>query len=353
MSRQERNGPVELDPRIEQLIQRAPKAEIHLHLVGSAQPDTIVELAKKYPDAGVPADAAEVRRWYEFVDFLHFIDVYIAVSRLVRSGEDIAALVEGSARDLAAQNVRYAEMTITPFTQLRAGIAYPEIVEGLDEGRARARRLGVDFAWVYDMPGEDGQEAAEATVALLDLPAPNGLVGFGLGGPEVGVDRRSYAWAFDRARAIGLHSVPHAGEADGPASVRAALDALGADRIGHGVRSVEDPELLRRLVDDQVPLEVCPSSNVCTGVYPTLADHSLPTLLAAGAFVSINTDDPPMFSTTLNDEYRRIATAFDLDVATIAQLMRNGVTASFMHESAKRDMLGQIDATVQAITPSI
>ena len=142
--------------------------------------------------------------------------------------------------------------------------------------------------------------------------------------------------------------MPHAGEADGPSSVWAALDALGADRIGHGVRAVEDPDLVARLVQEQIPLEVCPSSNICTGVFPALSDHSLPILLDAGAFVTINSDDPPMFSTTLNEEYERIAEVFDLGIDAIAELIRNGIDAAFISDSAKAGLARELDACVQA-----
>lgn len=328
-------------------IRDVPKAELHLHLVGSASPHVVAGLAAKYPDAGIPAAADELAGWFEFTNFEHFIEVYARVSSLVRTGDDIATLIEGSASDLAPQNVRYAEMTVTPYTQIQAGIDFGEIVEGLDEGRARAKNLGVDFAWIFDIPGEMGQHAAEVTVDLAVESPPTGLVGFGLGGIEAGVDRASFAWAFDKARDSGLKSVPHAGEADGPNSILAALDDLCADRIGHGVRAVEDPKLLQRLVDDQVPLEVCPSSNVCTGVFATLEEHSLPALLAAGAFVTINTDDPPMFSTTLIDEYLRIASTFELDLATIARLVRNGVEASFLDPDSKTTIIEEIDRTLK------
>jgi aminodeoxyfutalosine deaminase len=323
-------------------IRDVPKVELHLHLVGSASPHAVADLATKYRGAGIPASVAELAEWFEFTDFNHFIEVYARVSSLVRAGEDIATLIEGSAHDLASQNVCYAEMTVTPYTQIQAGIDYAEIVEGLDEGRSRAKDLGVDFAWIFDIPGEMGQDAADVTVSLAVDSPPAGLVGFGLGGIELGVERADFAWAFDKARAAGLKSVPHAGEADGPSSILAALDALCADRIGHGVRAVEDPNLLQRLVDEQTPLEVCPSSNVCTGVFDSLREQSLPKLLEAGVFVTINTDDPPMFSTTLVDEYHRIASEFNLDLATIAQLVRNGVQASFLDAASKTALMDEI-----------
>jgi aminodeoxyfutalosine deaminase len=324
-------------------IRAVPKVELHLHLVGSASPSVVAALAAIHPDAGVPDSVDELKGWFEFTDFAHFIEVYAQVSSLVRSAANIATLIESSAHDLAAQNVRYAEMTVTPYTQIEAGIPYEDIVDGLNDGRARARDHGVEFAWVYDFPGQMGQNAAEVTVDLAVESPPPGLVGFGLGGIEHGVDRSSFAGVFDRATASGLKSVPHAGEADGPTSILAALEDLKADRIGHGVRAVEDPSLLQRLVDTQIPLEVCPSSNVCTGVFTSLGEHTLPQMLAAGAFVTINTDDPPMFSTTLNDEYLRVASTFDLGLSAIAQLVRNGVEASFLDQGTKAVLLGEIN----------
>jgi aminodeoxyfutalosine deaminase len=166
------------------------------------------------------------------------------------------------------------------------------VTEGLTEGRRRAAALGVALALVYDIPGQMGEEGARATLAAaLDHP-PDGLVGFGLGGAEAGVERRDFGWAFDRARTAGLASLPHAGEGDGPASVWAAIDRLGAVRIGHGVRAVEDPALVAELAARGIPLEVCPSSNVCTRVVPSLAEHPIAAFRDAGVVVTVNSDDP-------------------------------------------------------------
>lgn len=336
---------------LEALVRAVPKVDLHLHLVGSASPDVVAELAARHPDAGVPTRPDQLARWYRFRDFAHFIEIYAQVSSLVRSGDDIATLVRHAARDLAAQNGRYAEITVTPVTHVAAGIPYPEVVAGLDHGRAEARRLGVELAWVFDVPGELGQPAARATLGWAVDHPPDGLVAFGLGGVEAGVDRARFAWAFDAARAVGLRSVPHAGEADGPRSIVAALDRLGADRIGHGIRAVDDAALLARLAADQVPLEVCPSSNVCTGVVPALDDHPLPRLLDAGVFVTINTDDPPMFATTLCDEYLRVAHQFQLDHHDVERLAINGVTASFLPDSTKTRLIDEIRASTAECLP--
>lgn len=333
---------------VESFCASVPKIELHLHLVGSASPETVAELAARSPDTRVPDDPDALRTLYEFRDFEHFIGVYQLVNALVTTGEDIVTLLVGAARELAAQNVRYAEMTVTPFKHALAGIPYGDVVEGLAEGRAEARRLGLDFAWIYDIPGEDGQQGAEATLDWALNSPPDGLVGFGLAGAEAGVERRDYAWAFDKARAAGLRSVPHAGEGDGPASVWGAITALKADRIGHGVRAAEDPVLVDHLVETQIPLEVCPSSNVCTRVFDSLEEHSIGALLEAGAFVTLNTDDPPMFNTTLVDEYQRVATTLGLDVDAVAGLARNAVTASFASPTDKERWLSEIDAATAA-----
>jgi aminodeoxyfutalosine deaminase len=195
---------------------------------------------------------------------------------------------------------------------------------------------------VYDVAGEMGPAATQFTLdAALNDP-PDGLVAFGLSGIEAGVDRAHYTDAFDRARAAGLRSVPHAGESDGPASVWAALGYLRADRIGHGVRAIEDPRLVEHLAERHVPLEVCPTSNICTRVYPTLDHHPIRRLMDAGVIVTINTDDPPMFSTTLNDEYLRVANAFDLDLDDVANLVTNGVRSSFMDVGDREALLSEI-----------
>ena len=249
-------------------ILAVPKVELHLHLVGSASPSTVAALAARRPGAGVPSDLDELLKFFEFTDFAHFIEFYSTVNSLVRDGEAIVSMIDGAAADLAAQQVRYVEMTITPYSHVvDAGIAYDEVLEALAEGRSRARRRGVEFAWVYDIPGEMGEAAAEFTTHAAVNNPPDGLVGLGLGGVEAGVDRARFAEYFDRARAVGLRSVPHAGEADGPASVWAALGFLRADRIGHGVRAIDDDRLVAHLVEHQIPLEVCRS------IHPQPSSH--------------------------------------------------------------------------------
>ena len=229
---------------------------------------------------------------------------------LIRDDADVATLTYDIARDLAAQQVRYAELTLTPYSSITRGIPAEAFCAAVEDARERAERdFGIALRWCFDIPGEAGIPAADVTLDTALRVAPPGLVSFGLGGPELGVPRAQFAPHFAKAKAAGLHSVPHAGESTGPDSVRDALDHLGAERIGHGIHAVEDERLLDRLRDEQIPLEVCPTSNVCTRSAPSLAEHPLPRLVAHGVQVRINSDDPPMFSTTLTHEYEVAARA--------------------------------------------
>jgi aminodeoxyfutalosine deaminase len=330
---------------LDSFIERLPKVELHLHLVGSASIPTILTLAGRHRDIPAPRTEAELQAFYEFRDFPHFSEVYGLVSSLVRAPEDVASLVTGTARDLAAQNVRYVELTVTPYTHVRAGIPAAAVTEALDvAARSALAEHGVRVAYVFDIAGELGAEAALATLEHAVSCPPAALTGFGLAGIEQA--RAAYLDVFRdvfrEAVAAGLHSVPHAGEMTGPSTIWEALDGLGAERIGHGSSCLADPRLVARLREAQVPLEVCPTSNVCTGQVPDLAAHPMPRMLAEGLFVTLNSDDPPMFGTSLNMEYRRAATAFGLSPADLAGLAVNGVRASFLDDAAKRDLIDEI-----------
>ncbi|MEV5831887.1 adenosine deaminase [Spirillospora sp. NPDC052242] len=332
---------------IEAFIDALPKVELHVHLVGSASVPTVLELARRHPDGGVPVDERELRAFYKFTDFPHFAQVYDRVNHLVRTPEDVATLVLGAARDLAAQNVRYVELTVTPQAHTRAGIPHHAVREALDIAARRARELhGIQVAYIYDIPADFGIDGVKGTVtAALEHPA-EALVGFGIGGIEQmrAAIRDEIRDAFRAARAAGLRSLPHAGEMTGPETMWEAIDHLGAERLGHGIACVRDERLMAHLRDTGTPLEVCPTSNVCTGQVAALADHPLPRMLDAGLFVTLNSDDPPMFDTTLTGEYRAAAEAFGLGRTELAALARNAVTASCLDGAAKRALTAEIDA---------
>jgi len=260
-----------------------PKAELHVHLVGAASVPTVLELARRRPDAGVPSDEAALRDFYRFTDFAHFIEVYIAVNALVTTGEDVEALVVGLARDLAAGNVRYAEVTVTPYSHLMVGIPAEHVTAALESGRRRAASShGVELGYVFDIPSECGPQSGVDTARWVLDHAPTGTVAFGLGGPEIGFPREVFGDAFDMVRASGLPSVPHAGETTGPESVWSALDRLGAQRIGHGIGAAQDDRLMAHLADRRIPLEICPTSNICTGAVRDLTEHPFMALWDAG-----------------------------------------------------------------------
>jgi adenosine deaminase len=248
------------------------------------------------------------------------------------------------ARDMAAQNIRYAELTLTPYSSIHRGIPSEAYCEAVEDARLRAAAdLGVELRWCFDIPGEAGIPSADITLAVALNQRPDGLVSFGLGGPERGVPRRLFAPHFAQARAAGLHSVPHAGESTGPETIWDALTSLGAERIGHGISAAYDERLLGHLRDNAIPLEICPTSNVCTRSVSSLDEHPLPAIVAAGVPVTINTDDPPMFSTTLNNEYAIAARLLGLDRAGVADLARAAVRLSFLDAHGKGALLAEID----------
>ncbi|WP_214414557.1 adenosine deaminase [Sphaerisporangium fuscum] len=330
---------------IEAFIANLPKVELHVHLVGSASVPTVLELRRRHPGSPVPSTEEELRAFYDFTDFNHFATVYEGVNGLVRHPEDIATLVTGAARDLALQNVRYIELTVTPYSHQRMGMPMRAITEALDLAARQAAEHGVRVAYIFDIPGEYGHEGARATLDHALAEPPETLVGFGLAGIEQHRPpyRDAFRDAFRAATAAGLHSVPHGGEMTGPETIWEVIEGLGAERIGHGISCVRDPRLVAHLRESRTPIEVCPTSNVCTRQVPDLASHPLPRMLEEGLYVTINSDDPPMFGTTLQREYLTVAQTFGLGHAELADLARNAVRASFLDAQGKDAILDEID----------
>lgn len=331
-------------PDLAAFVAGLPKAELHVHLQGAASVPTILELSRRYPDAGLPTEEDELREFYRFRDFDHFLDVYMAVNQLVRTPDDVQSLVEGLGRDLAAVNIRYAEVTVTADSHLMAGMDPAGVAEALSAGRAATLAMtGVELAYTYDINGAHGLAGAERTISWAERFPAEGSVGFGLGGPEAGAPRTAYADAFRRARDIGLASVPHAGETTGPQSIRDSLDALGAARIGHGIAAAQDPTLMAELVERDVVLEVCPTSNVCTRAVDSLEEHPFTILRDAGVRLTLNSDDPGMFDTDLNREYVIAHEVFGVDRGGLVDLARESVRSSLAAQPIKDRILAEID----------
>ena len=323
-----------------------PKAELHVHHVGSASPRIVAELAERHAGSSpVPADPGRLADYFTFTDFAHFIEIYLSVVDLIRDPEDIWTLTYEIARELAGQQVRYAELTLTPYSSIVRGIAAEAYCEAVEDARRRAAvDHGVQLRWCFDIPGEAGVPAADVTLEVALKQRPDGLVSFGLGGPERGVSRQQFAPHFEQARAAGLRSVPHAGESTGPQTIWDAITYLGAERIGHGIAAARDPRLMQYLRENAIALEICPTSNVRTRSVPSLAEHPLPALVSAGVIVTINSDDPPMFATTLNNEYAVAADLLGLDEPAVAELARAAVRASFLDDAGKAALISEIDA---------
>ncbi len=332
------------DSAIDTFIAELPKVELHVHLEGSLQPATLLELAEKHRIEGLPASLEAVEGWYAFRDFPHFIKVYEQAVRALRDEEDFALLAERTASNLAAQNVRYAEVIVSLQSHLLRGIPAHVVFAGIEQGRRRAEREhGIRLRWIPDFAGHLGADGGETTLDAVLEAGPASVIGFGVGAIEV--ERDQFRDVFDRARAAGLRSLPHAGETEGPERVWSAIRVLRAERIGHGIGGMTDPRLVEYLRDGQLPVDVSPTSNLRTRVVPTLAEHPLPRMIDAGLLVTLNSDDPPMFGTDLLREYH-VAHEMGLGPRDLAALARNGVTASFLEPPTRTALTDEIDTVL-------
>jgi adenosine deaminase len=312
-----------------------PKVDLHVHMEGSMRPTTVVELAER---AGVELPEGLRDGRYEFRDFRHFIDEWVAGLRCLRRPEDFRRVALEFCEDQSAQGVRYAEVSFSlPDHAERlhdwdAGL--DAVLDGLAEGERRfgiVARVYVDVVRGIDLALS--RRAMEVAAAHLDA----GVIGIGLGGEER-FPPEPYEEIFREGIERGLRSIPHAGETHGPASIRGAIERLGAERIGHGIRVLEDPSLVEEMVARGIGFDVCPTSNLRTRSVPSLAEHPLPAMLEAGIRCSLASDDPSMFGSFLTDEYEVCRRVFGFDDERIAGLARSGVRLSFAHPEVKDEL---------------
>ena len=324
-----------------------PKVELHVHLEGSIAAPTAVELARRHGED--PEQVLELVRGDDgglgypapFRDFMHFVDTFLATTRQLRTPDDLATVAADFARGQAAQGVRWTEATFTALTLVDNGMEPGPMWRALRDGFAEVPDLQVGL--IVDSIRELGVEASQRTLRLVEeADAP--IVGLGLTGIEGSVDEREFAHLRDGARRLGLGLAVHAGESGTADNVRAAIDDLGAKRIGHGIAAAKDPDLLARLAREGVVLEVCPTSNVTLSIVPDLAAHPLPILRDAGVAVTINSDDPPFFATTLTEELGHAVRLLGLSRGDLAELQRRAARASFAPEDLKADLMREIDA---------
>lgn len=325
-----------------------PLAELHLHLEGTFEPELVFELARRNNIELPYADEAALRAKYSFTDLPSFLELYYQNMMVLQTKEDFADLTRAYLARAAEGGIRHAEIMFDPQAHTSRGVALATCVEGIAEVLATSERdYGISTllfaAFLRDRPAE---EAGPLLEELLAMSAP--IIGVGLDSAEVGYPPEPFAPVFQQAGAAGLRRIAHAGE-EGPASyVWQALDLLGAERIDHGIRSVDDEELVARLVAEQMPLTVCPLSNVRLRAVDTLADHPLPEMLRRGLNVSINSDDPSYFGGYAEENMAAVADTFGFDAEQQAELAANAVRASFADSERKTELLTAIDEWARA-----
>ena len=321
-----------------------PKAELHVHLEGSMRPATVVQLAAACGVA-LPEGLRDGR--YDFRDFTHFIAEWVAGLQCLTRPEDFRRIAYEFCQDEAAQGVRYAEISFSLPEHASRLDDWDGPILGVLEGFADGERdFGVTCRPYVDLVRGLPMELSRGALRSAIRHRDDGVMGVGLGGDERHPPER-YAELFGRAVDAGLHALPHAGETAGPPSIRGALDALHAERLGHGIRCLEDPDLVDELRERAIALEVCPTSNVMTRVVPSLDQHPLPALLDAGLTVTINSDDPSMFSSPIAAEFELARTVFGLDDAALARIAGTAVGASFAPAAVKE----AIDRDIEVWAP--
>jgi aminodeoxyfutalosine deaminase len=323
-------------------IQALPKAELHLHLEGSVTPETLVELRQKH---GKSSTLAEAQALYQYKDFLGFLMAFKTLTEDLQMPEDYELVAYRLMEQLKAQNVLHAEVYVSVGVCLWRKQDFNGIFEGLERGRTRGEReFGVSLLWIFDAVRQFGAEAAQKVFELAVKYRDRNVVGIGIGGDEkkgpAELFREQYAYAAEH----GLRLTAHAGESDGPESIWGGLN-LGAERIGHGLTAIKDQELMEELAIRQIPIEICLSSNLRTGCCTNLHDHPVRRYFDQGLMITLNSDDPAMFGSTLNQEYELAQKEFDFTDEHLRELARNSFEASFLPAEKKIAFLDLLDAS--------
>jgi adenosine deaminase len=321
-----------------------PKAELHLHIEGTLEPELAFELAARNGVELPYADVADLAARYDFDDLQSFLDLYYATMAVLRTREDFAELTRRYLRRAHSQGVRHAELFFDPQAHTARGVAFDDVVDGIGDALDEAERElgmsgGLILCFLRDQPVASAEEALTAGLARTDR-----IIGVGLDSAEVGYPPSLFEGVYARARAAGLHAVAHAGEEGPPAYVREALDLLHAERIDHGIRSVEDDELVARLAAERVPLTVCPLSNVRLQATPDLRDHPLLRLDAAGVRVTVNSDDPAYFGGYVGQNFAAVRDALGVTAGQARRFARTSIEASFASDERKAQLLAELEA---------
>ena len=348
------NGLPKLSPEIETFIRQIPKIELHLHLEGSIRPKTLLRIAQRNKVNILANDEAEVERHFNYRDFQEFLSIFMVMSSALRYGEDFEEVAYGLGEQLHEQNVCYSEIMLSPALYYRRGMDLDEVVQGTAAGLARAAYdFGIRTQIAFDYGRQFGSDMAWPILEAAIRAKPYGLVAWSIGGDEVNYPPELYTDVFKAAREAGLHTMAHAGEVAGAASVRGAVTSLCVERIGHGISSIDDPEVLDLLRKHNVTVDVCPWSNVLTGAVPTLAEHPLRQMFDAGLQLTLNSDDPIFFQTNITNEYRIAAQVFGFSAAELGTLTRNAARAAFLPEHERETLFQYIDTSITEISSLI
>ena len=314
-----------------------PKVELHVHLEGAIPHAGLFDLITKYGgDPSVPDVAALVKR-FEYKDFAQFIESWSWKNRFLREYEDFSHIAELVARDLARQRIFYAELLFSPSLFVQQGLEVQELTQAVRIGLSRVAEIQI--ALVADLVRDYGPESEIRTLARLNEVKDLGVVGIGIGGSEHQFPPGPFKPVFEEARRMGFHTNAHAGEAAGAGSVWDAILDLQAERIGHGVRAHEDPKLVHHLIDRRIPLEMCPVSNVRTKVVDSLVEHPIRKYFEAGVVVTVNSDDPQMFQTSLAEEYLLLERDCGFTKPEIRELILSAIAASWLPEERKKSLV--------------
>lgn len=337
---------------LDALIARLPKVELHLHLEGSIRPETFRELAARKTWLKETVDdwiSERQRDSCRYGSFDKFLTAYVQVARMLEAPEDYALATTRLIEWLAAQRVKYAEVTLSAGVILWKKQPLDAIFQAIAQATAEAgRRCGVRVAWIFDAVRQFGADHALAVLEWASRFRSQGVVAFGIGGDEIRGPAALFIDAYRRARDLGLRVTAHAGETAGPESIRAAVELLGAERIGHGLGILGDPSVVELVRARGIPLEVCPTSNVATGLIADLQEHPLPRFLEAGLRVTLNSDDPAMFGTSLEREFQLAARIFGLSSRRILELSENAIHAAFLPEDQRVGLLRELHAAAES-----
>jgi adenosine deaminase len=318
-------------------FEKMPKVELHLHLEGAIPLEALLELVRKYGGDPSAGSLEALRKKFRYRDFSHFIDTWVWKNGFLREYDDFTWIAESVAADLVRQNVRYAEAFYSPADFSGHGLSVQKLTEAVRRGLSRVS--GIEVALVADLVRDFGPEKAGITLEEVSEVRQFGVLGIGIGGREKEYPPELFESVFEKARSLGFFTSAHAGEASGPESVWNAVRLLRVDRIGHGTRAAEDPVLVKFLADSRIPLEMCPLSNIRTGIVDSIETHPIRRFFELGIPVTVSTDDPAMFGNSLAEEYRQLETHLGFSRDEIRRVILQGIRSSWMPENRKKEML--------------